>query len=210
MFEAELTAVARSLNQVKTVGQAWLACESAIGAAARFQKDASFLPDSGYYSRTSMVSTLATAEANLLSNSRQYQSVLTAGVAVDATAWQVTRQYITRVWVEAAPIYGILSAASYRNATNDLENAIVAYGSKLVDAGISAPAVVITDALAAVRKNASTLVKRTTEEAGQLAGDIGEGAGTLLWRFVRGAWPVLLVAGGVFVLAVYAKGKVSL
>jgi hypothetical protein len=202
----EIRDLARALNRVTMVGQAAIASASAIAHGRKLAEEARSLPSeffAGAANGTSVSKAIANAVMALERDAPQY-GVATAGSAqrVNPTAWERTRNLITRIYVEGSVIYAARDVKPFKSMVADIGTAIVAYGDKLAKAGVAAPGVLLGDVAKALGKNTGELAKGVGEGAGAAVAGARSGIFSILWK---GA-PLLIIAG-VVVFFVIPQGR---
>jgi hypothetical protein len=191
---SEVTRLARALNAVRTNGAAAVAADVAIAHGKSLADQASDLPD--LFRGAAAGSVLSRNMSNDWQEVKRRAEAFRAPSLVAApvgTGWPDLRQAITRVYVDGAAVYGAadLDVSVWRALVGDLDQELVKYGSKLADAGLAAPGVLLGDVVHAVGSNTGKIAEGTAA----CVADLGSGVTSIVGGLFKGLWPVLILAG---------------
>jgi hypothetical protein len=198
---AEVTKLARTLNGVKVNGAAAVAADVAIAHGKELAEQASDLPDMfrGAAAGSVLAKNMTTDWQDVQRKADSFRAPSLAAAPV-GSGWQDLRRAIERVYVDGAGVYGAadVDVSVWRALIGDLDQELVKYGSKLADAGLAAPGVLLGDVVHAVGSNAGKIAEGT----GAGVADLGSGVTSIVGGVFKGLWPVLILAavvGGVYV-----------
>lgn len=205
---SEMTKLSRALNRVTTNGAAAVAAASAVKHGQQLAKQADGLPD--LFRGAAAGSVLERNVTNAYQDVKRKAEAFTApslAAAPVGGAWQDLRSAITRVYVEGANIYGAadVDVSVWGALVGDLDQQLVRYGSKLSDAGLAAPGVLLGDAVHLVGSNAGKLA----EGAAAGVSDLGSGVTSIVGGLFKGLWPVLILAGVVGAAYLFAPTLIA-
>ena len=214
-FSADLVRVSRTWNAIKTQGEAAMAANATLALiAGRWNADAGRLSSGAVYSPETVRRDLSSRAERLRVYLRRVDGVMLARVGISSALRAEGASVNSAAWVTAAPIYGDqISALS--GITTGWVDAVVGYGSDLSDAGVTAPAKVVTDVARVASKNvrsvgvgvrgvisdvgdgAAQVVSGAGDAVANLGGAVTDAVGKSFWSLL----PILAIAAvGVYVL----------
>ena len=205
---AEVTKLARTLNGVRTNGAAAVAADVAIAHGQQLAEEASDLPDLFRGAAAgSVLERNMTADWQDVKRKADGIRAPSLAAAPVGSGWQDLRRAIERVYVDGAAVYGAadLDVSVWRALVGDLDQQLVRYGSKLADAGLAAPGVLLGDVVHAVGSNTGKIAEGTA--AG--VADLGSGITSIVGGVFKGLWPVLILAGVVGAAYVFGPALVA-